>query len=137
LSIMFAAIPAIIYLSAGLPITAGTMTIGTLIAFTTLQSTLFRPLTGLLNTSVSVISPLALFARIFEYLDLPVEIDEPADPVDIDPAEVTGHVRFEDVSFTYPGAPAPAVNGTSLDVPAGTTLALVGETGSGKTTLAS
>jgi ATP-binding cassette subfamily B protein len=137
LSIVFAAIPAIIYLSAGLPITAGAMTIGTLIAFTTLQNTLFRPLTGLLNTSVSVISSLALFARIFEYLDLPVEVDDPADPIDVDPAQVTGHVRFERVSFTYPGSPAPAVDGTSLDVPAGSTLALVGETGSGKTTLAS
>jgi ATP-binding cassette subfamily B protein len=137
MSIIFSAIPAIIYLSAGLPITAGTMTIGTLIAFTTLQGSLFRPLTGLLNTSVSVISSLALFARIFEYLDLPVEIADPVDPVDVDPARITGHVRFEDVTFTYPGALAPAAKGISLDVPEGTTLALVGETGSGKTTLAS
>jgi len=137
LSIMFAAIPAIIYLSAGLPLTAGAMTIGTLIAFTSLQNTLFRPLTGLLNTSVSVISSLALFARIFEYLDLPVEIDDPADPVDIDPAHVSGHVRFEQVDFTYPGADTPAVHHADLDIPAGTTMALVGETGSGKTTLAS
>ena len=93
LSVIFAAIPAIIYLAAGLPVTAGTMTIGTLIAFTTLQSSLFRPITGLLNTSVSVISSLALFARIFEYLDLPVEVDDPAHPVEIDPALVRGHVR--------------------------------------------
>jgi ATP-binding cassette subfamily B protein len=137
LSIIFAAIPAIIYLAAGLPVTAGTITIGTLIAFTTLQSSLFRPLTGLLNTSVSVVSSLALFARIFEYLDLPVEVDDPAHPVEIDPAQVTGHVRLEDVSFAYPGAGRPAVIGIDLDVPAGSTLALVGETGSGKTTLAS
>jgi ATP-binding cassette, subfamily B, bacterial len=137
LSVIFAAIPAIIYLAAGLPVTAGTMTIGTLIAFTTLQSSLFRPLTGLLNTSVSVVSSLALFARIFEYLDLPVDVDDPARPVGIDPVRITGHVRFEDVSFTYPGAGRPAVTGVDLDVPAGSTLALVGETGSGKTTLAS
>jgi ATP-binding cassette subfamily B protein len=137
LSIIFAAIPAVIYLSAGLPFTAGTMTIGTLIAFTTLQNTLFRPLTGLLNTSVSVISSLALFARIFEYLDLPVEVADPVSPVSIDPSRVAGHVRFDQVGFTYAGADRPAVRSTSLDVPAGTTMALVGETGSGKTTLAS
>src|SRR5690349_924671 len=137
LSIIFATIPAIIYLAAGLPVTAGAVSIGTLIAFTTLQSGLFRPITGLLGTSVSVISSLALFARIFEYLDLPVEVDDPGRPVSIDPAAVTGHVRFEGVGFTYPGADRPALAGIDLDVPAGSTLALVGETGSGKTTLGS
>jgi ATP-binding cassette subfamily B protein len=137
LSIIFAAIPAVIYLAAGLPVTAGAVSIGTLIAFTTLQNGLFRPITGLLGTSVSVISSLALFARIFEYLDLPVEVDDPARPVRIDPAAVTGHVRFEGVGFSYPGADRPALAGIDLDVPAGSTLALVGETGSGKTTLGS
>ncbi len=137
MSVMFAAIPAAIYLAAGLPLTAGAMTIGTLIAFTTLQNGLFRPLTGLLGTSVSVISSLALFARIFEYLDLPVDIDEPARPVDIDPAAITGHVRLENVSFRYPSADRAALSDVDLDIQAGTTLALVGETGSGKTTIAS
>ena len=135
LSIIFAAIPAIIYLAAGLPVTAGTVSIGTLIAFTTLQNNLFRPITGLLSTGVSVVSSLALFARIFEYLDLPVEIDDPAHPLPVEPDLISGHVRLEDVSFSYPGADRPALTGVSLDVPAGTTLALVGETGSGKTTL--
>jgi ATP-binding cassette subfamily B protein len=137
LSIIFAAIPAIIYLAAGLPVTAGTVSIGTLIAFTTLQNSLFRPITGLLGTSVSVISSLALFARIFEYLDLPVEVDEPARPASIDVDTVTGHVSFENVGFTYPGADRFALDGIDLDIPAGSTLALVGETGSGKTTLGS
>jgi ATP-binding cassette subfamily B protein len=136
MSIIFAAIPAVIYLAASLPVAAGAMTIGTLVAFTTLQTSLFRPLTGLLNTGVSVISSLALFARIFEYLDLPVEVDDPVHPVEIVPEVIAGHVRLQDVSFTYPGADRPAVTGIDLDVPAGTTLALVGETGSGKTTLA-
>ena len=95
MSVLFAAIPAVIYLSAGLPMTRGTMTIGTLIAFTALQGQLFRPLMGLLNTGVQVVSSLALFHRVFEYLDLPVDIDEPTDPVDLDPAAVRGHVRFE------------------------------------------
>ena len=137
MSVIFAAIPAVIYLSAGLPVTATTMTIGTLIAFTTLQSQLFRPLMGLLNTGVQVVSSLALFQRVFEYLDLPVEVDEPADPAVIDTANVRGHVRLEHVEFTYPGAATPALDGVDLDVPAGTTTALVGETGSGKSTLAS
>lgn len=136
MSIIFAAIPAVIYLSAGLPATAGALSIGTLVAFTALQGSLFRPLMGLLNVGVALTSSLALFARIFEYLDLPVDVDDPARPVTIDPARVAGHLRLEDVTFAYPGSGTAAVAGVSLDVPAGTSLALVGETGSGKSTIA-
>ncbi|WP_445316607.1 ABC transporter ATP-binding protein [Micromonospora aurantiaca (nom. illeg.)] len=136
MSIVFAAIPAVIYLSAGLPSTAGTLTIGTLVAFTALQGNLFRPLMGLLNVGVTLTASLALFARIFEYLDLPVEVAEPARPVPLDPATARGHLRVEDVTFSYPGSDTAALAGVSLDVPAGTSLALVGETGSGKSTLA-
>ncbi|MEJ3653410.1 ABC transporter ATP-binding protein [Actinomycetes bacterium KLBMP 9759] len=136
MSVIFAAVPAVIYLSAGLPMTAGAMTIGTLIAFTTLQNGLYRPLMGLLNVGVTLVGSLALFARIFEYLDLPVDVDDPASPVEVDLSRVRGHVRIEDVTFSYPGSDSAAVAGVSLDVPPGTTLALVGETGSGKSTLA-
>ena len=136
MSIIFSAIPAILYLSAGLPGTAGTLSIGTVVAFAALQTGLFRPLMGLLNVGVSLTSSLALFARIFEYLDLPVEVADPAHPVDVDLRATRGHLVIDDVTFTYPGSTTPAVNRVSLDVPPGTTLALVGETGSGKSTIA-
>jgi len=135
MSVIFATIPAVIYLSAGLPPTAGTLSIGTLVAFTSLQARLFQPLMGLLGVGVSLASSMALFARIFEYLDLPVDVDDPASPVEL-PRPVRGDLRFENVTFSYPGSKAPAVAGVCLDVPAGTSLALVGETGCGKSTLA-
>nr|WP_221934962.1 ABC transporter ATP-binding protein [Georgenia yuyongxinii] len=135
--VVFSAIPALIYLMAGLPATSGGMTIGTLVAFVALQGTLFRPLMGLLDVGVQVTSSLALFSRVFEYLDLSVAIDDPAQPVDLDPGRTRGAVRLDGVGFTYPGGDRPALAGIDLDVPAGTSLALVGATGSGKSTLAS
>jgi ATP-binding cassette subfamily B protein len=134
MSVIFAAIPAVIYLGAGLPVARDAMSIGTLVAFTALQGGLFRPLMGLLNVGVSLTASLALFARIFEYLDLPVEVADPEHPADV--SGVRGHLRFSDVTFAYPGSDTAAVAGLTLDVPAGTSLALVGETGSGKSTVA-
>lgn len=137
MSIVFAAIPALIYLAAGLPVTSGGMTVGTLVAFTALQAAIFRPLMGLLDVGVQLTTSMALFSRVFEYLDLTVEIADPAHPVPLDPATTRGEVRLERVGFTYPGAARPALHDVDLVVPAGTSLALVGRTGSGKTTLAS
>ncbi|MDN5766885.1 MAG: ABC transporter ATP-binding protein/permease [Humibacillus sp.] len=139
MQIIFAAIPALIYLAAGFPATSGGMTIGTLIAFTTLQAGIFRPLMGLLNVGAQWVTSMALFSRIFGYLDLPVDVAPPAHPVTVDPDRVRGVVHFEGVRFSYePDAAEPrlAVGDVTLDIPAGTTLALVGETGSGKSTLA-
>jgi ATP-binding cassette subfamily B protein len=136
MSIVFAAIPAAIYLAAGFPATSGGMTIGTLVAFTALQSGIFRPLMGLLNLGAQWISSMALFSRIFGYLDLTVDVAPPTDPTRIDPRGVRGEVGFEGVAYTYPDGTTPALDGVDLTVPAGTTLALVGETGSGKSTLA-
>ncbi len=84
MGIIFAAIPAVIYLAAGLPATRNGMTIGTLIAFTTLQNGIFRPLMGLLNVGAQWVSSMALFSRVFEYLDLVPEVPAPARPVPVD-----------------------------------------------------
>lgn len=132
MQVVFAAVPAALYLAAGLPATSSGMTIGTLVAFVALQGSLFRPLMGLLNVGVDLTASLALFSRIFEYLDLPVEIADPATPVRLD--DVRGEVRFSHVSFAYDGEPV--LRDIDLVVPAGSTLALVGATGSGKSTLA-
>ncbi|MEO7058114.1 MAG: ABC transporter ATP-binding protein [Lapillicoccus sp.] len=138
MSVIFAAIPALIYLAAGLPATSGGMTIGTLVAFTALQTGIFRPLMGLLDVGVSVVSSMALFSRIFGYLDLEADVQPPEHPVVVDLAAVRGEVRLEGVTFRYADSDGDtlALEGVDLVAPAGSTLALVGETGSGKTTLA-
>ncbi|MBC9957717.1 ABC transporter ATP-binding protein [Yimella sp. cx-51] len=137
MAIVFAAIPAMIYLAAGLPATSGGMTIGTLVAFVALQSQLFRPLMGVLNVGAQVVTSMALFSRIFEYLDLPVDIDEPAEPADLDTSTARGELRFDHVTVTYDDADRSALDDITLAVPAGATVAIVGATGSGKSTLAS
>jgi ATP-binding cassette subfamily B protein len=130
----FATMPALIYWFAGLTIGhgSGQISIGTLVAFTTLQTALFRPVMQLLSLGVEVQSSMALFARIFDYLDLPIEISEPVTPKRLSKAR--GDLAFEHVSFSY-GGTAVTLDDVDLRVPAGTTLALVGATGSGKTTL--
>jgi ATP-binding cassette subfamily B protein len=91
---------------------------------------------GLLNVGVDLTASMALFSRIFEFSDLPVDLVEASDPTRLDRASARGEVRFEGVGFAYdPGRPV--LSDIELVVPAGTTLALVGETGSGKSTLAS
>ncbi|WGL53917.1 ABC transporter ATP-binding protein [Nocardioides sp. BP30] len=132
MQIVFAAVPAALYLAAGFPATSGGMTIGTLVAFVSLQGSLFRPLMGLLNVGVDVTSSLALFSRIFTYLDLPVEIDDPVSPTSL--GAVRGEVTFDHVGFAYDTTPV--LHDITLSVPAGGSLALVGATGSGKSTLA-
>lgn len=136
MQISFAIMPALVYWFAGITIGNGSaLTVGTLVAFTTLQTQLFRPTMQLLNTGVEVQSSLALFGRVFEYLDLPIDITEPLHPTALDRNDVRGDMTFEHVGFTYTDASAPTLCDIDMDVPAGATLALVGSTGSGKTTL--
>jgi len=131
----FAVMPALVYLVAGLLIADGStsITIGTVVAFTTLQNRVIFPLQSLLSVSVDVQSSLALFDRIFEYLDLPVELDEHEAAAPL--ALTEGRVAFEDVWFRYDEDGPWTLAGVDFEVAPGTTTAIVGETGSGKTTL--
>jgi ATP-binding cassette, subfamily B, bacterial len=135
----FSVMPALAYLFGGLLIASGsqTITLGTLVAFTTLQTRLLFPIGSLLNVGIDVQTSRALFERIFDYLDLPVDIVEREDAVvlDADGARIRGEVRFESVSFHYDDDGPRTLDGVELTVAPGTKTAIVGETGSGKTTL--
>jgi ATP-binding cassette subfamily B protein len=133
----FAIMPALVYLFAGLTMASGSqaITIGTLVAFTTLQTRLFFPIGSLLNVGIDIQTSRALFERIFEYLDLPVEIVEREGAARLRPEQVRGEVRFESVGFRYEEDGAATLEDVDLVVGPGTTTAVVGETGSGKTTL--
>jgi ATP-binding cassette, subfamily B, bacterial len=131
----FSIMPALVYWFAGYTIAQGNaaITIGTVVAFTTLQTRLFFPLQSLLSVGIDIQTSLALFHRIFEYLDLPVDIAEHDASRELH--DVRGEVRFESVSFAYDEDGPPTLEDVDLVVPAGTTTAIVGETGSGKTTM--
>ncbi|MGH2926571.1 MAG: ABC transporter ATP-binding protein [Solirubrobacteraceae bacterium] len=138
----FAIQPAIVYWLAGQSF-IGHISIGTVVAFSTLQTRLLFPIQSLLGVGAEMQASLALFDRIFEYLDLPIDIVEAEHPVSLRADEVLGEVRLTGVWFRYPG-PDPLhpdagsdwiLRDVDLHVPAGTRTAIVGETGSGKTTL--
>jgi ATP-binding cassette subfamily B protein len=131
--ITMTAMPVVIYWAAGLATIghpAG-ISIGSLVAFTSLQQGLFGPSLQLMQAGIAVQSSMALFERIFEYLDLPVDITEPAHPVPL--PHPRGHVRFDSVDFSYGGERV--LRQVTIDVPPGRHVALVGPTGAGKTTL--
>jgi ATP-binding cassette, subfamily B, bacterial len=152
----FSITPALVYLVAGWVIAnrgldASGITAGTIVAFTTLQSRLFFPIGSMLQVSTEVQSSLALFDRIFEYLDLPHEITDAPDAIPLQ--EPRGHVRLHDVSFRYEDPPdgAPVsptdvaddepiprewtLEDVDLDIQPGQLAALVGPSGAGKTTV--
>ncbi len=132
----FAIMPAAVYWVAGYSISQGdhSISIGTVVAFTTLQTRLLFPMQQLLSVGLEVQTSLALFGRIFEYLDLPIDIEEQPGAAAL--SGVRGDVRLRDVWFRYAEDAPWTLERIEAEIPAGTRTALVGETGSGKTTLA-
>jgi ATP-binding cassette, subfamily B, bacterial len=132
----FAIMPAAVYWFAGYSIAHGhdLISIGTVVAFTTLQTRLLFPMQQLLSVGLEVQTSLALFGRIFEYLDLPVDIVERPDARAL--SGVRGDVQLDEVWFRYAPESPWTLQEINAEIPAGTRTALVGETGSGKTTLA-
>ena len=132
----FAVMPAAVYWFGGWSMAqgAGAISIGTLVAFTTLQTRLFFPIGQLLSVGVDVQTSLALFDRVFEYLDLTVDLEERPDAVDL--GDCRGDVVFDHAWFRYAPEGPWTLRDLSVAVSPGETLAIVGETGAGKTTMA-
>jgi len=140
-SVLMSSVPAIIYLAAGFLVDGapGSITAGAIVAFTTVQARVSMPLVSLMRVALEIQTSQALFARIFEYLDLTPAISDRADAVDL--AEVpgpAGRIEFRDVTFRYPDASAdsvPTLDGVSFAAEPGTHIAFVGPSGAGKTTI--
>lgn len=142
ISTFFSITPAVVYYVAGrmilgtAPGHVAAISVGGIVAFTTLQRALFFPLGQLLNVQVEIQGTLALFDRIFEYLDLPIEIKSKPAAVVLDPARVEGRITFDHVSFQYDAAAERlALEDVSFDALPGQLVALVGPSGAGKTTM--
>jgi len=137
--IFLSSVPAIIYVCAGWLIEHNEpLSVGTIVAFTTAQARLLFPLIGIMQIALDLQTSQALFARIFEYLDLKPAIIDPTQPAKIDP-ERLGSVAFNNVVFRYPGTSEdtePTLRGVSFEVKAGQYAAFVGPSGAGKTTIA-
>ncbi len=133
--LLLGALPALTLLLGGWLIGQGTLvTIGTLVALIALQEQLMWPLEALLASTVQLRTTRALFIRIFEYMDTKPEVTEPKYPKSFPATGPTGHVRLEAVSYGYQKGLSNLLN-VSMDIPAGSHIAIVGPTGAGKTTL--
>lgn len=139
--IIMSSVPAIIYLVSGYLITGGAdlITAGTVVAFTTVQARLLQPLMGLMRVALDLQTSSALFARIFEYLDLKPAISQAPDAIDVAQAPgPRGSIEFRDVVFRYPDSgpdARPTLDGVSFTANPGEHVAFVGPSGAGKTTV--
>jgi ATP-binding cassette subfamily B protein len=134
--LLLQALPALTLLLGGWLISRDVpITIGTLVAMIALQEQLLWPLEEVLRTGMEIRTIRALFARVFDYLDRPVEIVERPDAIALPPERMRGAVAIENVSFAYDKDGEPTLRDVSIDIPAGSHVAIVGATGSGKTTL--
>ena len=132
LQILEAIGPALIYLYGGYLVIQGGMSLGTLVAFAALLVRLYQPMGQLANVNVEVMGALALFERIFEYLDVESDVAESKTAVAL-ATPARGHVAFHDVGFQY--LPERwALRGITFAAEPGQLVALVGPTGAGKTT---
>src|SRR3954468_10818150 len=157
-STFFSITPVLVYVIAGIELSRGGngISAGTIVAFTTLQARLFQPIGQLLQTSTEISSSLALFSRVFGYLDLEPDIVEAPDAVTLPPESVHGEIELRSVWFSYapppaddqplaagerqPGEPQPdgehwALRDLSLHIRPGQLAAIVGPSGAGKTTI--
>ncbi|WP_127476415.1 ABC transporter ATP-binding protein [Microbacterium sulfonylureivorans] len=139
--VLMASVPAVIYLVSGYFITGGevVITAGTVVAFTTVQARLLMPLMGLMRVTLDLQTSAALFARIFEYLDLEPAIRDAADAITVERAPgPLGRIEFRDVVFRYPDAAPdarPTLQGVTFTAEPGQHVAFVGPSGAGKTTV--
>ncbi len=130
--------PTLVYWLAGwLMIRQGdtSVTVGLLVAFTGLQTRMFFPLTGLMGSQVEIMGSFALFQRIFDYLDMEIDIKEKPEAVTLQPSAVKGKIEFRNVGFSYEKEGAKTLEGLTFVAEPGKLVALVGPSGAGKTTL--
>jgi ATP-binding cassette subfamily B protein len=134
MSVLGTAGPAVLWLFGGYLVVTHQESLGTVVTFATVLLTrLYGPVGQLANMQVNVVGSLALFQRIFEYMDLPVEIDEKPNAILL--AQARGAVEFDDITFRYPSSHSPALKRVSFRIEPGQLAALVGPTGAGKTTI--
>ena len=152
----FTMAPAIIWLLGGYMITGDrdAVSLGDIVAFTAIQTRVLFPLAGLFNRAVQISSSIALFDRIFEYLDIDPKIIDPENPVEVELSQFKGELEYKDVGFKYAEIPSPvkrsksdelrprltaespfSLSGINFSVPSGGLTALVGPSGAGKTSV--